>query len=153
MRNRFFLACRHTGQRWYVGGGFAGTIVEQAVSVTPGDSITVVVGAGGAWKFSAGGQSSFGAVTASGGALGNASAFYGNGEARVTSYGTAYNGRHTYYSANYYGGQAGFGNGGDGRGYPGGSLHGQKGGGGGAGVDASPGTDGGDGVVKISWGA
>lgn len=144
------------------GGGYAGTIISQAVAVTPGTSLSVVVGGGGAAQTSnqgagaTGGQSKFGALTANGGAGGasiSANQYAGNGQSRVTCYGTAYNG--TLYDSVFYGGQAGFGNGGQGGSWnnagrvAGAGVRGGGGGGGDARISAS--GAGGTGVVKITW--
>ena len=143
------------------GGGYAGGIVTQTVAVTPGGSITVTIGTGGLGSLginkvgAAGTVTSFGAVTANGGAGGSgvyASSYNykGNGASRVTCNGIAYDGNSSiisFYSgsATYYGGQAGFGNGGSSRG-----GHGGVGAGGGAANNTRAGS-GGRGECIVSW--
>lgn len=78
-----------------VGAGYAGAVVHQVVSVTPGETISVTIGAGGAKRPTttsgrvglAGGSTTFGSLTASGGAgSSNGSANYaGNGTSSVSS--------------------------------------------------------------------
>ncbi len=76
--------CNSTGG---AGGGYAGEEYSDTVSVTPGEEITVVVGAGGDGVRpnndhfvygKAGGDSSFGTITASGGARGGPSGYHGD---------------------------------------------------------------------------
>lgn len=134
-------------------GGSAGATIKQTISVTPGENIPVVIGAGGGQNAS-GGSSTFGNITAAGGGGMN---YNGNGATAVS----ACNGI-TYKDGSYvpvadkfsttyfYGGQkSSFGNGGNGngtgRGYSGG-----VGAGGGAGGTYGGGS-GGRGQIVVSW--
>ena len=138
----------------YGGGGFAGTVVSQAVATTPGESIVVAVGDGGAGQpaigyGSPGIASSFGAVVASGGAGGNDinGDYAGNGGTTTNCRGTFTHGTSaTGGGSIFYGGQAGFGDGGDALGGAGGI-----GAGGGAAYQHNGAGAGGNGLVKISW--
>lgn len=147
---------RNVSNDWRKGGGRAGTVYSAPVSVTPGANITITVGAGGGPN-AAGTASKFGSSTAAGGASGissnTGSEYYkGNGASRTTCYGpTTYDGSAKGIS---WGGQAGFGNGGNAgdidNGYGGGSSGGIGAGGGGEHNDVG-GYSGGKGKVIVSW--
>ena len=144
-----------------LGGGYAGAVVTQAVTVVSQEEIAVVVGAGGqrtsgAVGSRAGSASSFKGISANGGAGGtNGTAYAGNNGSRTTCGGTFNDGVLEYYSphnARAYGGQAGFGNGG--RSSQTISVaSGTRGAGGGGGwILPDRAGHGGSGVVRISWG-
>jgi len=126
-------------------GGAAGQIINQAVAVTEGESIDIVIGLGGsgATGHSPGAPTSFGAITATGGGL----ADYLDGEETTNCKGTFNNGLTKSYALKPYGGgEAGFSDGGDG-------TSGVKAGTG-SGSGANTGSfsgDGGDGQVNISY--
>lgn len=154
------------------GGGSAGQVISQSVTVTSGQEISVVIGGGGGAvggagvNGSSGGSSSFAAITASGGAGGilNRSSpsnpsYNGVGSSRTTCGGTfndglKYHGGFMYAGSDYYsGGQAGaFGNGGNGataqNTYP---QNGGIGAGGGGHSHYRPGGSGGRGQCIVSW--
>lgn len=161
------------------GGGYAGQIVNQTLTVQPKQQITITVGGGGLsdWRCDScgdqtgnpGAATTVGGLTATGGAGGTYStssdtvAHKGNGESRTVCVGTTNNGVmvsgvNGSYSYKGYGGQAGLGNGGNGTYGSTTPSPGQRGGGGGCGISAnkdqasSCGGKGGDGYVKISWG-
>lgn len=150
------------------GGGRRGQIVtNQNLAVVPGQTYTAICGAGGAGSNlganqagNAGSQSSFGSTTASGGAGGTATTrvYAGNGaEAPNNCYGTFTHGRaRLESSAWWYGGEAGFANGGDTSVNFAGTRDGSKGSGGGSSsghVNWNPSGAGGRGVVRWSWDA
>ncbi len=165
----------------YAGGGKSGQIVNQNVSVSSGQQISVVIGAGGGseWRCDScgnrnglsGGQSKFGGIIANGGAGGRADGSYhkGSGSYRAVCAGTFRDGtitENSSYGYRAYGGQAGFGNGGIGkfnvfRPYspynPNDSINGTKGSGGGGGISSTKdngygwGGWGGKGVCIVSW--
>lgn len=145
----------------YTGGGVAGTIVSnQTVEVTPLDAISVICGAGGAGGGIGyggnGSTSSFGSISASGGAGGGRTTgvHNGNGASRSTCYGTYNDGTNGGGDTRFRGGQAGFNHGGNARNYEQGGTagSGSRGSGGGAADDrtGTPGA-GGVGVVKVTW--
>ncbi len=154
----------------YYGGGGAQCWIKQPVSVTPGDSITVTVGAGGTGKTSsdgngtAGGTSSFGSLlSASGGASASGAAGGDGGVAGQINYaGSITDSPDSYYRLSKAGDGGGciLGCGGLGgikysetsgstpvaSGQPGGKYGG--GGAGGIGADASNGAPG---IVIVEW--
>lgn len=146
------------------GGGHAGQIISQTVVVTPGESISVVIGAGapsgpqtGNYNGTAGGNSSFKGVTALGGVGGVSGHYMGNGASRITCGGTFSDGvKATYGSWTGGGGEAGaFGNGGRGGNNTVASQAGGIGAGGGASTNSSPAGyshAGGRGQCVVSWG-
>lgn len=145
-----------TGAVEHVGGGNSGGYKSQttAISATP-TAKSVVCGNGGAARgtngSNAGSSSTFNGLTAAGGAGGLRSASYGgNGGTRTLCYGTYTHGIMEYHSnpAYYYGGQAGFGNGGRGN-LNASGVAGSRGAGGGS-SNTTAGA-GGRGVVKITW--
>ena len=119
-------------------GGASGEIISGVdVPVTPGETIQVIVGAGGISDMD-GLESSFGAVTLHGGVAGT---YQGEGAERVTCGGKRFDG---ILVSTFYGGQASpFSDGGDGDG-----DDGEFGSGGGAG--ATGGT-GGNGRIMVRW--
>ena len=148
------------------GGGNRGNYSYSSVAVTPGQQISVTIGAGGAsvaggsyMNGLAGGSSSFGGTTMPGGSGGlhSSTTYNGTGAAFSTPDGrTTYDGGYIVYAGhNIYGGKAGmFGNGGAGAiinavGYGGGVGAG----GGCQGNHTTYGSGpGGRGQVVISWG-
>lgn len=143
-------------------GGGAGEVISLLHPVTAGAFIDVTVGQGGAGVKNGignnGTSSNFDTLTASGGVK---SSYNGNGAERITCYDTAYDGnRAVNGNEEARGGQAGFGKGGDGKigsnvqtGEAG--LLGAGGGGCLANGGVAPngyGGNGGNGLVKISWG-
>jgi len=113
------------------GGGYAGQIVNQTVSVSAGESVSVIIGSGGVGRVSGtgglvGSSSSFGAIVASGGGGGGLHNpnYAGTGGSTTNCQGTFTDGnRYSPGGCEYAnGGQAGFGNGGVGghtiSGYP-----------------------------------
>lgn len=152
----------------FAGGGHAGQVISQTVAVTPGESISVVIGSGGAsgpasgtYYGSAGGNSSFKGIIALGGAggvYGSGSGHYmGNGSSKVSCGGTFNDGiQGTYGSWIAGGGEAGaFGNGGRGGNNTVACQAGGIGAGGGASTNASPAGfshAGGRGQCVVSWG-
>lgn len=116
-------------------GGSSGQIYEGVYTVTPGETITVVVGQGSEWNN--GGYSKFGTRQVNGGSSDN---YFGNGSSRATCMGTFRDG---YKSGDRYGGQAGFANGGS---APNGAGSRGSGGGGRESYNHQPG---GNGVVHI----
>jgi len=150
------------------GGGYAGQIVEEpSFAVSSGSTIDVTVGGGGSGcsccdtnSGRAGGQSVFDTLSASGGSGGqsdNSTGYAGNGGSTTNCAGTFYDGTRSGtgddYDPYHYGGQAAFGNGGNGDAY-----HDAGGGGVGAGGGASGAGDnssgaGGRGEVRVSWGS
>jgi hypothetical protein len=154
----------------YYGGGGAQCWIKQPVNVTPGDSITVTVGAGGTGKTSsngngtAGGVSSFGSLlSASGGASASGAAGGDGGIAgQVNFVGSITDGTDTYYRLSRAGSGGGciLGCGGLGginyaktsgsipaaSGNPGGKY-----GGGGAGAIEANASDGAPGIVIVEW--
>lgn len=167
------------GANTSAGGGYAGAIKSQIVTgLTGGQQISVTIGAGGARKYTVSGEvagnagtaSSFNGITAAGGAGGqptltSSANYVGIGASGSNCYGTFSDGTkqtHNYLSffANGYGGQRGFGNGGNGKAVQGdtGTVYGNNGvngsGGGGCATmtnNAHYSGAGGDGVCKISW--
>lgn len=146
------------------GGGYAGSIVSQDVTVTPGQQIAVTIGTGGIngahpnGNGGAGTASSFGSIVANGGPGGslNSASYGGNGSSRTSCGGTFYDGGiGTYGSWTGYGGQAGaFGNGSRGAGNMDvSSSAGGIGAGGGGATGWSLAGVGGRGQVIISYGA
>jgi Glycine-rich domain len=151
-----------------VGGGHGGTIVNNTVTLSYGESITITIGTGGAGIASqaytnkngnAGTATIFGGYfTASGGAggyvnpSGTSGNYQGDAGSRSTCYGTFYDGTAPQFVSTW-GGQAGFANGTDGA-YPANSTAGSKGSGSG-GVKMFDVTQysgaGGNGWVKINW--
>ena len=145
------------------GGGYAGAVVTQTVSVSPGQVIPVSIGAGGvAREFmnsggyvngAAGGNSSFGSVVAAGGSGGFVGGGYG-GNGGATPYGTVDGGAFVYAAFVGYGGQGCIGNGGGGGNGLGSAGAGGVGAGGGGVGYALVGTwtgTGGRGQVIVSW--
>ena len=152
------------------GGGHAGSVVSQAVSVTYGIDVTVTIGSGGARVRTdlgnesnglPGNSSYFGAVEASGGAGGiktNPYSYAGNGGGGSNCYGSFNDGTRVEADAGYaYGGQRGLANGGNG-GQPsdeGNADDGTKGSGGGGArnqqIWARYSGAGGTGFLKVSW--
>jgi len=149
-----------------VGGGNAGEIISQAVSVTQFQEIAVIIGAGGATRSSQslnldgydGDPTSFGAITADGGIKGQVGDGYlGNGASSGTCMGTFRDGY--AYASIVSGGQRGFANGSD---ADKGTVSptppaGSSGAGGGAafsnfGEVMAVSGHGGQGVCKVSWG-
>ena len=111
-------------------GGYAGQIVNQNVSVTPGTPVTVTIGRGGASvpedtnmnAGNPGSPTSFGSLTASGGAGGDftigGSGYKGNGGSRSTCAGSFNDGTSLELDpymdeGSLWGGQAGLGKGGN----------------------------------------
>ena len=146
------------------GGGYAGAVVTQTVSVSPGQVIPVSIGAGGvAREYSAsggyvngaaGGNSSFGSLVAAGGSGGavNSNAYGGNGGS--TPYGTKDGYAYAYGATTGFGGQGCIGNGGNARGGGSSASAGGVGAGGGGACFATFGTwsgTGGSGQVNVSW--
>lgn len=150
----------------YIGGGYAGQAVSQAVAVTPGQQITIGIGSGGAARTShssnglPGSGSSFGAITASGGGAGtytgtsSTCVYKGNGAGGSSCSGTRYDGSLRIVAGAWYvyGGQRGvFGNGGtattDGTGVIGGVGAGGSAGGNGTKKSGA----GGRGQCVVSW--
>ena len=131
-------------------GGNPGTVVSQSVSVTPAENVTIVIGQGA--TFSAGGNTSFGAIVANGGA---AQLYSGNGALQVTCGGSANDG--IAYNVDPYGtlwggGSSGFGNGGSASSTANGvGQTGGVGSGGGSAGDETGGA-GGRGEVRLTWG-
>ncbi|NMC35026.1 MAG: hypothetical protein GYA36_21605, partial [Veillonellaceae bacterium] len=154
----------------YYGGGGAQCWIKQPVSVTPGDSITVTVGAGGTGKTSsdgngtAGGASSFGSLlSASGGASASGAAGGDGGIAgQVNFVGSIEDETNTYYKISRAGSGGGciLGCGGHGGIYYG-MTHGStptasgnpggKYGGGGAGAIGADASNGAPGIVIVEW--
>lgn len=145
------------------GGGYAGAVVTQTVSVSEGQVIPVSVGAGGvAREFNnsggnsngaAGGNSSFGSIVASGGSGGIIGGGYG-GNGGSTPYGTVDGGAYAYAALVGYGGQGCIGNGGGGGAGFGSAAAGGVGAGGGGVCYAIVGTwtgTGGRGQVLVAW--
>ncbi len=144
--------------RW-AGGGHGGAEITQTVNVTPGETITVVVGKGGDGVTydqdgKPGTDSKFGTIIASGGEggiinlAGTPVHYGGNGGSRNTCIGTFYDGIYELSGGNeYWGGQAGWSNG-----TSGGAIH-NAGTGAGTGANYSPSYtgNGGRGEVRISW--
>jgi len=154
----------------YYGGGGAQCWIKQPVSVTPGDSITVTVGAGGTGKTSsdgngtAGGASSFGSLlSASGGASASGAAGGDGGIAgQVNFVGSITDATDTYYKISRAGSGGGCilgcgGHGGSNYGKTSGSTltaygnPGGKYGGGGAGAIGANASDGAPGIVIVEW--
>lgn len=149
-----------TGEK--ANGGSAGEVVSVQHSVTPGANIDVTVGEGGAGAHQSTGNdgtaSIFDTLMASGGIQ---ASHNGNGAERITCYDTAYDGiRLVSGNTEARGGQAGFGKGGNGK-MGSNAQVGEAGllgaGGGGAvrtgGIAGNyTGGNGGNGLVKISWG-
>lgn len=145
------------------GGGYAGAVVTQTVSVSPGQVIPVSIGAGGvAREFmnsggyangAAGGNSSFGSVVAVGGSGG----FIGNdysGQGALTAYGTNDGSTYAFGVTIGFGGQGRIGNGGNGGGAYTSAQAGGVGAGGGGSCYSVAGTwsgTGGRGQVIVSW--
>ena len=144
------------------GGGYAGTEISQTEQVTPGEVVTVVVGAGGSGvpcisscdgaNGNSGMDSVFGSVTAPGGAGGNQewSGYLGNGGQGPDGCGGGgyTDGIRHSTSGRGFGGQASsFGDGGDYGSNPGGT-----GAGGGGVYGGGTSGAGGRGEVRASWG-
>lgn len=154
-------AQNYVDQRY--GGGYSGGIINQAVAVTPGETITVIVGGGGArggytdGNGGYGGASSFKGIVGAGGKGGGITvkAYAGNGASRSTCMGTFYDGIRCTTDF-WFGGQAGFANGGKGSDHLatcGAATNGARGsGGGGSDSRGSLSGIGGTGVVNIVWG-
>lgn len=151
---------------YHKAGGYAGTINNQVVLGTSGQTISVTVGSGGAGARgtdnnsragSAGSASVFGSVTASGGGGGSASnsanqPYYGHGVSRTTCGGTGTDGSQSNVGGwTASGGQSsGFGNGGNGNRVDYGTAGSGGVGSGGGGARHYAG-DGGRGEVRVSW--
>lgn len=154
----------------YYGGGGAQCWIKQPVSVSPGDSITVTVGAGGTGKTSsdgngtAGGTSSFGSLlSAAGGASASGAAGGDGGVAgQVNFVGSITDSTDTYYRLSRSGSGGGCilgcgGLGGINYGKTSGSTPtasgapGGKFGGGGAGAIGANASDGAPGIVIVEW--
>lgn len=158
---------------YYAGGGRNGDIVSQVVTgLVGGQQVTVTIGAGGARRgFNgdanglSGGATTFNGISAGGGlgGLTNQTTYGGNGQSGSTCYGTSRNGYYATYTYSIYtiygyGGERGFGNGGNGTAsfntvqYAG---NGGTGAGGGAAITYSSATSysgaGGSGACKITW--
>ncbi len=145
------------------GGGYRGGIVKQTVAVTPGQQISVVIGAGGASVDAsnglAGGATKFGSVTAAGGSGGiKESASYAGDYGTYVSVcnGVTYrDGTKDGPNAAGYGGQAGlYGNGGNGGGQVSvaATAGGYGAGGGGQSSVYNNSGSGGNGRCVVSWG-
>ncbi len=143
-----------------IGGGFAGAVYTETMAVSPGQQLAVHIGTGGAggWSdgFNAtagspGSGTSFAGRVSAGGSGGVGNNYPGNGGARGTCYGTAYDGTAVYWSS---GGQAGFNNGGNGAIQSYGGLGSRGSGGGAASTDGVPvyAGQGGHGCVVVTWG-
>jgi hypothetical protein len=114
-------------------GGFAGAYITEQITVTPAAAITVTVGSGGSAS-GAGNSSSFGSLTANGGAAGQGAPFPGGSDRISTN------------------GQSGYGIGGVGStSGTGGAAAANSGAGGGAGNSGGSGGAGGSGIVIVRW--
>ncbi len=153
----------------YIGcGGYSGEIVNIIVNHPQGAEVAITIGLGGAGQALSGvggvGLSSFfGLVEASGGGGGQGGCtrpgYNGGGGSRTTCYGTFNDGTTTTDSGGEcgqtgYGGQAGFGNGGNGArssSNAGGGGYGAGGGGIGSENHSASAGSGGAGLIEISW--
>jgi len=123
-------------------GGSAGQIRSTSMEVIGSEEISIILSSGSNTKLS-----SFGSITAGVGASEN---YRGNGAETTNCFGTFYDGLEV--GNNLWGGQAGFADGPNGSTSTGYGPSGVDGSGGPGITDAGNPTDGGDAVVRISWG-
>lgn len=147
----------YTDNGHVAGGGHAGQIISITIPVVESMEFPITIGNGGSGGIGAAGfngkSTSFGDYVASGGTGGLIAtpSWLGNGGATTNCHGTYYDGLAATATFTWYGGQAGFGNGGDASTTTTGANGSGYGSGGGASTAAFFGGDGAKGLCVVSW--